>query len=154
MRTLAIAACALWMCVDCNAEASPSTDVIKTCAPYRDLIADAAEVEKVPFALLTALVFAESSCVASKVNRKGACGLGQVLLTGAGEGYTRDELLDPWTNLQVASAHLAKWKRRCGSWRGAVSIYNGSGRCSARTEFSAKVMYIWKGIVDFETRRS
>ncbi len=155
MRLLAIALASLWLCVDCTrAEGSPATDAIKACAPFREMIQDAAEAASVPVALLTALVFAESSCDATKVNRKGACGLGQVLLTGAGEGYTQAELLDPWTNLRLASSHLSKWKRRCGSWRGAVEVYGGRANCQIRSKQGAKIVEMWKSIQRMEKVRS
>lgn len=147
---VAIIACS----IESPSHASPATDAIKACAPFRDLIADAAEVASVPAALLTALVFAESSCDASKVNRKGACGLGQVLLTGAGEGYTQAELLDPWINLQLASAHLAKWRKRCGAWRGAVEVYGGRANCKVRSNQGAKIVRLWMAIQRMEAMRS
>jgi len=148
MKTLAIiAACAAWMCVDCAAEASPATDAIKACAPFREMIRDAAEVAAVPAALLTALSFKESSCNPNAVNGiSGAIGIVQLLPGGAGDGYSREQLKDPVVSLTVGARYLAKWHRRCGTWRGAVSIYNGSGKCSARTEFSAKVIRLWKSV--------
>lgn len=131
----------------CTAHASPATDAIKACAPYRTEIADAAELAGVPVALLTALVFAESTCRADAVNKRtGAIGLTQLLSTGAGAGYTREELLDPFTNATVGAKHLKYWRRRCGDWRGAVEIFGARKNCKVRSEQGAKIVALWKAI--------
>jgi soluble lytic murein transglycosylase-like protein len=119
-------------------------EVTAVCRPLAEPIRLAATEHRVPVLLLTALVFAESSCDASAVNAKGATGLGQILTTGAGEGYTQVELMDPWLNLQIASKHLAKWKHRCGTWLGAVTVYHGNARCSAKSGYARGVIRIWK----------
>jgi hypothetical protein len=141
MRALAIAA-SLWMCVDCNANAA---DILAKCRPLAEPIHLAATEHRVPVLLLTALVFAESSCDPTKVNPvSGAIGASQLLITGAGAGYTKVELLDPWRNTMIAAAYLATWKRKCGSWRGAVRVYNGLGKCRGPGKFADKVIAMWK----------
>ena len=156
MRTLAIiAACAAWMCVDCAAEASPATDAIKACAPFRDLIADVSEVVGVPSALLTALSFKESSCNPNAENGiSGAIGIVQLLPGGAGDGYSREQLKDPVVSLTVGARYLAKWHRRCGTWRGAIEIYNGRQTCKIRSSFGQKVTRIWRSIEKMESPRT
>jgi hypothetical protein len=120
-------------------------EVTAACRPLAEPIHLAATEHRVPVLLLTALVFAESSCDPTKVNPvSGAIGAGQLLITGAGAGYAKVELLDPWRNTMIAAAYLTTWKKRCGSWRGAVAIFNGSGKCSSRTRFSAKVIREWQ----------
>lgn len=148
-----ILAIALSAClVDCPAQAATPATV---CAPHRDVIRDAADVSGVPFALLMALVFAESTCRADAVNKRtGAIGLGQLLLTGAGAGYTANELRDPWLNALLSARYLAKWRKRCGSWRGAVAIYHGRGLCSAKSRHADRVIRIWKQIERMEEPRS
>jgi hypothetical protein len=127
-------------------------EVTAACRPLAEPIHLAATEHRVPVLLLTALVFAESSCDPTKVNPvSGAIGAGQLLITGAGAGYTKVELLDPWRNTMIAAAHLATWKKRCGSWRGAVRIYNGLGKCHGRSRFADKVIRMWKHLENQRT---
>jgi hypothetical protein len=115
------------------------------CRPLAEPIHLAATEHRVPVLLLTALVFAESSCDPTKVNPvSGAIGAGQLLVTGAGAGYTKAQLENPWLNITLSARHLAKWKHRCGTWRGAARVYNGLGKCRGPGKFADKVIAMWK----------
>jgi hypothetical protein len=142
MRSLAIAFASLWMCVDCNANAA---DIIAKCRPLEEPIVIIAVEERVPVLLLTALLFSESSCDPNKINPiSGAVGAGQVLPSGAGVGYTTRQLRDSWTNITLASRHLAKWHRRCHSWLGAVTVYHGNHTCRTKSNYAKGVIRMWK----------
>lgn len=151
MRVASIViASALWMCIDCNADAHEATTA---CRPHAEAIQLAATEQRVPVLLLTALVFSESSCDATKVNRiSGAIGLGQLLVTGAGAGYSPGELRGPWLNAWLSAAHLAKWRHRCGSWRGAVEVYGGRQTCKTRSSQGAKIVRLWKALERIERK--
>lgn len=126
----------------CEARAA---SVAEVCAPHAGLIADAAESAGVPRALLVALIFCESSCRVDAVHTTtGAVGLGQILPGGsAAKDHTPGELADPWRNVLLAAQHLAHWRQRCGTWRGAVEVYNGRKNCRVRSRQGAKVVRVW-----------
>lgn len=57
-------------------------------------------------------------------------GLMQLRLTGAGKGYTRRQLLNPVTNIQVGTAYLAARIFQCGSVIRGLGAYNlGPSHC-------------------------
>jgi soluble lytic murein transglycosylase-like protein len=137
-----IAACAAWMCVDCNAHAG---EILAKCRSIAEPIVIIAVEEHVPVLLLTALLFSESSCDPNKINSiSGAVGAGQVLPSGAGAGYTTKQLRDPWLNIILSAQHLSKWHRRCHSWLGAVTVYHGNERCSAKSSYAKGIIRMWK----------
>jgi hypothetical protein len=143
MRAIAIAFAALWMCVDCGR--ASAAGIMAKCRPLAEPIHLAAEENGVPYLLMVSLAFAESSCNTNATHaRTKASGVFQVLATGAGIGYSTEDLKDAWLNARIAGEFLSRWRNRCGSWRGAVAIFNGSGKCSSRTRFSAKVIREWQ----------
>jgi hypothetical protein len=121
-------------------------EVTAACRPLAEPIHLAATEHRVPVLLLTALVFAESSCDASKVNAKtGAMSVGQILPGGsASRGHTAAELMDPVLSLNLAANHLATWRRRCGSWLGSITIFHGNKKCSANSSYARQVVRTWR----------
>jgi len=142
MKSVAVVIAAFWLCIDCNASAA---DILAKCRPIEAPIRAASTEHRVPYLLMVSLAFAESSCNTNATHAKtGAVGVFQVMTTGAGIGYSTEALKDPWLNSQLAASHLAKWKRRCGTWRGAVEVFGGRQTCKARSEQGAKIIRVWR----------
>ena len=138
--------------VDCPAQAQ----IPKACDKLSVEISDAAAGWRVPRLLLTAVAFSESTCDPSAVNETSdAIGAFQILPGGsAAQGHSAEALADPWLNTWLAAAHLAKWKKRCGTWLGAVTIFHGNERCRARSGYAASVIRLWKTWEKQEEARS
>jgi hypothetical protein len=154
MRSLAIIiAASLWLCLDCNRANAAS--VRETCAHLDGYVAKASAYGP-PMALLTAVLFAESTCRVDAINKRtGARGPGQILPNGsAALDFSVAEITDPWLNVLLTSGHLMKCKRLCGTWRGAVRVYHGHARCSGKSGHADKVIRIWKTLERMETVRS
>ena len=75
--------------------------------------------------ILTALIFVESSCRANAVSSKDAVGPTQVNWR-VWRQYSRQQLLDPETNVRAGSKILAGYIRRYGLREG-LHAYNGFG---------------------------
>jgi hypothetical protein len=75
--------------------------------------------------ILTALIFVESSCRTNAVSSKDAVGPAQVNWR-VWRQYTRQQLLDPETNVRAGSKILAGYIRRYGLREG-LHAYNGFG---------------------------
>lgn len=147
---IVILACALWLSVDCTrAHAAP-------CDAHRDAIYLAAREHRVPVLLLHALAFAESSCRADNVNdRTQATGLLQLIPgKSAAPTYTQAQLRNPWLNAYLGAAHLRRWHNRCGTWRGALEVYNGRRNCRVRSSQGEKVIKLWNELERREEPRS
>ena len=123
----------------------PNCDA-SACPKYAAQIEMAAKAHGVPAGLLSSLCQHESSCRPWVRNKRtGAVGLCQILPGGsAAQGFPAEELWDVNLNLVLASEHLAKWRRRCGSWRGAVRIFGGRKTCKTPSEFSDRVIEHWR----------
>jgi hypothetical protein len=104
------------------------------CGPRGDAIAGIVRAEArrnlLHPVLLASVIAAESRCRPDAVGAKGEIGLGQLLPTGAGAGYTRAQLRDPETNVKLTAAHLARCLLLCGDFvAGGLSVYRGVKRC-------------------------
>ena len=75
--------------------------------------------------ILTAVIFVESSCRTNAVSSKDAVGPTQVNWR-VWRQYTRQQLLDPETNVRAGSKILAAYVRRYGLHEG-LHAYNGLG---------------------------
>jgi soluble lytic murein transglycosylase-like protein len=75
--------------------------------------------------ILTALIFVESTCRTNAVSSKDAVGPAQVNWR-VWRQYTRQQLLDPETNVRVGSKILAGYVRLYGLREG-LHAYNGFG---------------------------
>jgi hypothetical protein len=87
--------------------------------------------------LLTALILAESSCEANKVNKHTRCyGLTGIKIDGSANYQHREpaELMDPETNVELGARHLARCLSICGSLGGALRVYHGNKRCDGWRE--------------------
>lgn len=137
---LALGLLAILTCsVECPAGASPCPRL----SYYAEL---AGKATGTPTGLLEALWFAESTCNPNATNRRtGARGQGQILPGGsAARGFPDEALWDVSLNAILSAEHLKRWRRRCGSWRGAVTVYHGNGRCSARSRWADLVIENWR----------
>jgi soluble lytic murein transglycosylase-like protein len=85
--------------------------------------------------IVAAIVFVESSCRADAVSKKGAIGLVQV--NPRVWRYSRRELQDPYTNLQIGARILAGYIRGHGLREG-LHRYNGLGDTS--DDYSERVL--------------
>lgn len=98
-------------------------------SPYREAIQTAAQRYRLDPSLLAGVVDVESSGQAGAVNRSsGATGLGQVMPREAGfpDRPTRQELLDPATNLDWSARILAQGRDRYGSEAQGLAAYLGA----------------------------
>jgi hypothetical protein len=118
-------------------------------APIADLVRTEARRNRLHPVLLASVIAAESRCRPNAIGAKGEVGLGQLMPTGAGAGYTRAELLDPQTNLKLTAKHLAKCLLICGGFvPGGLSVYRGHRRCQD-SKGSRKVL----GLLDEAKRK-
>lgn len=123
----------------------PNCDA-NACPKYAAQIEMAAKAHGVPAGLLSSLCQHESSCRPWVRNKRtGAIGLCQILPGGsAAHGFPAEALWHIDLNIVLASAHLKKWRRRCGYWAGAVRVYHGNGKCSHSSEWSDRVIEHWR----------
>jgi len=112
--------------------------------PWRSELESAARRAGVPPWLLAGLVRQESAWNPRARSLAGAVGLAQILpATGMEKGRalglhlpTKDDVIDPATNLVLGAALLADWRRSFGgSWTVGLAAYNGGER---------RVREIWK----------
>ena len=77
----------------------------KNYAGYDHLIVKAADKHNVDYALIKAVIKAESDFDPGAVSRKGAMGLMQ-LMPGTASDYRVDNSFDPWSNIEGGVRHL------------------------------------------------
>ncbi len=91
---------------------------------YDRLISRASNLHNVDYALIKAVIKAESGFDPSAVSRKGAMGLMQ-LMPGTASNYRIDDSFDPWSNIEGGVRHL---KYLLEQYRGnlplALAAYN------------------------------
>ena len=109
------------------------------------LIADVADRCGAPPALLAAVAWEESSLRPRARSRRGALGLTGLMPTTVaemlGRRVTREELLEPATNLALGCAYLQHLRRGHG-WRYALFRYDGAKPASHR--YVRDVMATWR----------
>lgn len=110
-------------------------DAIKTTSQYDPLIQEASKKHGIDPDLLRAVIHTESSGDANAIGDGGkATGLGQLHLGAAqdagGRPYTKEELKDPLTNIDLTAAYLRKLNNNFGGNSGdpdyskAITAYN------------------------------
>ncbi len=90
--------------------------------------------------LLTALMWVESRCDRTAVSRVGALGLMQ-LFGVSRSGLTRDQLLDPRTNIMAGARWLSLRSVECGSIEKGLGAYNAR-YCHAGRRFARWVLAV------------
>jgi soluble lytic murein transglycosylase-like protein len=91
---------------------------------YDDIIASASERWGVDFALVKAVIHAESAFDKEAVSRAGARGLMQLMPATAAQLQVR-EIHDPWQNIQAGTRYLRMMLDRFkGDVRNALAAYN------------------------------
>lgn len=104
-------------------EARPSRVTAPRVSRFDDVIADAARRHGVPFALVKAVVAAESGFDARAVSRAGARGLMQ-LMPGTARDLGVEDSFDARANVDGGTRYLAALLRSFGSERLALAAYN------------------------------
>lgn len=92
------------------------------------MIIEAALSYDIPVSLLFSIIYVESSFNPEAVNRNsnGTYDYGLMALNNKTFcNYTREQLVDPETNLKLGCEYLIKLKRRYKTWGEAVIHYNG-----------------------------
>ena len=102
---------------------------------YAEITGRVAVDSRLSARIVAAIVFVESSCRADAVSKKGAVGLVQV--NPRVWRYSRRELQDPYTNLQIGTRILAGYIRGHGLREG-LHRYNGLGDSS--DDYSERVL--------------
>jgi tape measure domain-containing protein len=93
---------------------------------FADTIITASEAYKVPIGLIDSIIKRESSYNKYAESNKGAVGLMQVLPSTA--GFTREELMDPTTNIMAGVKYLSEQINKLGSVElGVASYLTGPG---------------------------
>ena len=87
-------------------------------ASFDDLIIKAADLHNVDYALIKAVIKAESDFNHTAVSRKGARGLMQ-LMPGTASIYGVDDSFDPWSNIEGGVRHL---KYLLGQYNGNLPL--------------------------------
>jgi soluble lytic murein transglycosylase-like protein len=98
---------------------------------WDDLIRAAASQHKVPYALVKAVVAAESSFNPRAVSRAGAQGLMQ-LMPGTARDLGVKDPFDPATNIEAGTRYLSALLRSFGDERLAIAAYNAGPARVAR----------------------
>lgn len=92
------------------------------------MIIEAALSYDIPVSLLFSIIYVESSFNPEAVNRNanGTYDYGLMALNNRTfSNYTKEQLIDPETNLRLGCEYLIKLKRRYKTWGEAVIHYNG-----------------------------
>lgn len=98
------------------------------------LILAAAHMYDIPANILFSVVFAESGFDVHAVNNGNGNGTSDYglmqLNSNTFKGYTKKQLMDRYTNLQLGCKYLKKNFERYGTWEEAVMYYNGFSKAS------------------------
>ena len=121
-----------------------------TYAGYDGLILVNARAERVPPALVKAVIAAESAFDPGAVSHKGAQGLMQLMPATAAELGVEDAL-HPSENVKGGTRYLREMRDRLGSWPRALAAYNAgphrveTGRIPAGTRsYVRRILRLWE----------